>query len=52
MKRVNILIPVAPFEPLSIIKKSVVSLSKLEKTDIDLKILYIIVQDKNSFTKT
>ncbi len=42
MKRVNILIPVAPFEPLSIIKKSVVSLSKLEKTDIDLNILYII----------
>ncbi|MBW6517000.1 MAG: glycosyltransferase family 2 protein [ANME-2 cluster archaeon] len=42
MKTVSILIPVAPFEPLSIIKKSVASLSKLESTDIDPDILYII----------
>ncbi|MCL7412566.1 MAG: glycosyltransferase family 2 protein [ANME-2 cluster archaeon] len=42
MKKVNILIPVAPFEPLSIIKKSVVSLSKLKTIDIDMDIMYII----------
>jgi len=42
MKTICILVPVAPFEPLSIIQKSVRSLSRLEADDIDLDILYII----------
>ena len=42
MKTVGILIPVAPFEPLSILRKSVASLSQLENTDIDLNLLYIV----------
>lgn len=42
MKKMIILIPVAPFEPLSIIKKSVDSLSKLENSDKDLNLLYIV----------
>ena len=42
MKKISILIPVAPFEPLSVIKKSIGSLRQLEKMDIDLKIIYIV----------
>ncbi|MDF1557843.1 MAG: glycosyltransferase family 2 protein [ANME-2 cluster archaeon] len=42
MKDVAILIPVAPFEQLSIIKKSVSSVSHLDKTGVILNILYIV----------
>lgn len=42
MKKMIILIPVAPFEPLSIITKSIESLSKLENPNLDLNLLYIV----------
>jgi 1,2-diacylglycerol 3-beta-glucosyltransferase len=42
MKSVSIFIPVAPFEPLSIIEKSIQSLRQLEKTGLTLNITYLL----------
>jgi len=42
MEKVCILIPVAPFEPLSIIQKSVDSLKQLETSGLSVNITYII----------
>jgi 1,2-diacylglycerol 3-beta-glucosyltransferase len=41
-KKVYVLIPVAPFEPLSIIKRSVTSLRQLKTPYLDLYIIYIV----------
>jgi 1,2-diacylglycerol 3-beta-glucosyltransferase len=42
MEKVCVLIPVAPFEPLSIIQKSFNSLKQLETSDLNVNITYII----------
>ena len=42
MEKVCVLIPVAPFEPLSIIQKSVDSLKQLETSGLSVNITYII----------
>jgi cellulose synthase/poly-beta-1,6-N-acetylglucosamine synthase-like glycosyltransferase len=42
MKKIRIFIPVAPFEPLSIIKKSVISQRDLIISNLDVKLTYIV----------
>lgn len=42
MKKACILIPVAPFEPLSIVRKSVESIKRLERTGLYLNVVYIM----------
>ncbi|MCD4843054.1 MAG: glycosyltransferase family 2 protein [Methanosarcinales archaeon] len=42
MKKIRIFIPVATFEPLSIIKKSLISQQKLIISDLDVKLIYIV----------
>lgn len=42
MENICVLIPVAPFEPLSIIQKSVDSLKQLETSGLSVNIIYII----------
>ncbi|MEA1944918.1 MAG: glycosyltransferase family 2 protein [Euryarchaeota archaeon] len=42
MERLDIIVPVASYEPLSVLKKSVDCILDLEKGDLDLRIIYVL----------
>jgi len=47
--KLDIIVPVSPHEPLSLVEKSIESLSKLERGDLDVRTTYVIdVPDKDS----
>ena len=48
MERLDVIVPVAPFEPISVLKKSVDCILDLEKGDIDVRTIYILdLKDEN-----
>lgn len=40
--KLNVIVPVSPHEPLSLVKKSLESLSKLERGDLNVRMTYVI----------
>ena len=42
MERLDIIVPVASYEPLSVLKRSVECISDLEKGDMDVRIVYVL----------
>lgn len=48
MKRVSVIVPVAPFEPFSVVEKSVESLKNLNTANMDVQFIYVIDRPDNA----